>query len=217
MWGSQAACPKNWEYEDFPNSGPFIARRSTVGLRIVRETNPSQKASLAKDIRPLHGHLFTGLTPQHFPYFAGKYRGERFRCLQEYEVKVGSDPRVGHTAATVPMEMASFARDLDRLNQEMDFSFAAVSKLLTPEMKLLRAIQLVAAAFVYFLEIHPFANGNGHAARMLIICLLGRQNIYPNAKWKLHPRPDEPAYSQAIVAYRNGDKSKLHILLLACM
>ncbi|TIX25561.1 MAG: hypothetical protein E5V37_26955 [Mesorhizobium sp.] len=217
MWGPQAACPKNWDYENHQNSGAIVARRSTTAVRIVRGMNAAQKAALAQDIRPFHELLFTGLTPPHFPYFAGKYRGERFRCLQDYEVGVQGDRAVGHTAATVPMEMESFAVEVGRLNKEMDFSFSANSKLFTPEMKVFRAVQLVAAAFVYFLEIHPFANGNGHSARMLIICLLGRHNIYPNAKWKLHPRPDDPAYTQAIAAYRKGDKSKLHVLLLSCI
>lgn len=218
MLQSEPACPGNWEYKDVPNSEATLTRRSTNALRAARIANPAQKLSLAKDLRPIHEWLFSGLTPKHFSYFAGHYRGERgFRCLVNYTVGIAGDPRVGHPPATVPLEMEKFALDIDRIAAEMALYFQARDIWLPPQEKVLRAIQLVAALFVYLLEIHPFANGNGHMARWLIICLLGRHDVYVKKDWPLHPRPTEPAYSQAIIAYRNGDRSKLHVLLLDCL
>ncbi|MER9702184.1 Fic family protein [Mesorhizobium sp. M0146] len=217
MLRSEPDCPKNWEYKDVPSSDGLLARRSVSFLTTVRGLNPSQKASLSKDLRPLHGALFRTLTPPHFLYFAGHYRGEAYRCLLMYTVGISGDKRVGHPPGTVPMEMEKFALDIARIISDMDLTFQAPSAWFSPEEKLLRAIQLVAALFVYFLEIHPFANGNGHMARMLIICLLGRHDLYLKKDWPLHPRPSEPAYSRAIMDYRNGNRSSLHVLLLQCL
>ncbi|MGO7815608.1 Fic family protein, partial [Rhizobium ruizarguesonis] len=67
-----------------------------------------------------------------------------------------------------------------------------------------RAIELAAALFVYFLEVHPYANGNGHMGRFLLQSLLGRYGLYFNSNFNMHPRPKDPAYTSAISQYRNG-------------
>lgn len=217
MLQTQPDCPKNWEYEDAPNSGALVTNRSIRILKILRSLNPLQKAAAAKDTRPAHSFLFKSLTPTHFPYYAGHYRGEPFRCLQHSQVGVKSDPNVGHVPATVPMEMTDFGRLLDRAVDQLDLVFQAPTALFSQRLKVFRAVEIAAALFVHFLEIHPYANGNGHMARMLLICLLGRHGMYPNANWKVHPRPSDPRYSDAIKAYRKGNPKPLLTLLLDCL
>lgn len=207
-------CPTNWNYETFPCSNVKVTARTIRLLKAIRATNPEQKLVLSTDTRPVHKSLFSDLVPAGFEYFAGNYRGSDNRCLVDYEVGIRSDRNVGHTAATVPLEMESLAKEIKRIAAELDFVYSAPSSMVKPEIKLFRAVELISALFVYFLEIHPYANGNGHIARFLIISMLGRHNVYPNSKWNIHPRPDEPAYSQAIIAHRNGDRAPLHILLL---
>ncbi|MBX5279771.1 Fic family protein [Rhizobium sp. NLR10a] len=172
---------------------------------------------MATDSRLVHSFMFNGLTPEHFDYFAGHYRGEEFRCLVTYEVGVPGDRRVGHPAATVPMEMNAFSLSIGKVIEQLDYHYGVPNAIFSPAHKLIRAIELAAAVFVYFLEIHPYANGNGHMARWILMCLLSRHGIYLNASFDLHPRPAEPRYSQAIVQYRNNNKAPLHILLMECL
>ncbi|MDV4183396.1 Fic family protein [Rhizobium brockwellii] len=217
MSGAIAPCPGNWEYEHVVNFNEYLTSRSTRILQVLRSADNTQKESFATDTRLLHGALFFGLTPPYFDYYAGHYRGEKFRCLDAYEVQVSGDPRVGHQAVTVPMEMVQMGLQVGNVVNQLDFHFGVPSKIFSKEDKLLRAIELAAALFVYFLEVHPYANGNGHMGRFLLQSLLGRYGLYFNANFNMHPRPKDPAYTSAISQYRNGNKGPLHVLLLNCL
>lgn len=210
------ACPTNWEYTNHPDADGLLVSRSISTLSIVRRANLAIKDALSKDTRLIHEPLFRGLSPEHFPYFAGNYRGYAMRCLSDYEVGISTDKRVGHPAATVHLEMLEMSESIGRAQRELDLIWQASTKILPRELKLLRTIELAAAIFVYWLEIHPFANGNGHMARFVMVCLFGRHNIYFKSNMAIHPRPAEPQYSNAIAAYRNGHPQDLHLLLLGC-
>ncbi|MBY5488676.1 Fic family protein [Rhizobium ruizarguesonis] len=217
MSGALAPCPGNWEYEHFANSNEYLTSRSTKILQVLRSADNTQKQTFAADTRMLHAALFSGLTPPQFEYYGGHYRGESYRCLDAYEVQVHGDPRVGHKAATVPMEMLQMVQHVSSVVSQLDFHFSVPNKIFSREEKLLRAIELAAALFVYFLEIHPYANGNGHMGRFMLQSLLGRHGLYFNADFTMHPRPRDPEYTAAIAQYRDGNKGPLHILLLNCL
>jgi len=68
----------------------------------------------ARDTRTSHGQMFSGLTPSPCPYFAGHYRGERFRCLEFYEVKIHGDPRVGVPPERVAPDVSNLADNIVR-------------------------------------------------------------------------------------------------------
>jgi prophage maintenance system killer protein len=76
---------------------------------------------------------------------------------------------VGHTPATVPMEMEAFKVKIGEVFSDLDHSWSLNEIVFSKQDKLYKTIQLTAALFVYFLEIHPFANGNGHIARLLLV------------------------------------------------
>jgi Fic family protein len=68
----------------------------------------------------------------------------------------------------------------------------------------------VAMLMVLFLEIHPYANGNGHISRFLVwfsLIKLGR----PPKRWSLHTRPP---YDTEIRLYREGFPEDLEIFIL---
>ena len=115
------------------------------------------------------------------------------------------------------MEMQAFGLSVTRAIRELDYVHSINGRVLEREAKLVRTVHVVAALFVYFLEIHPYANGNGHMARLLVIALFGRHDLFVNSRWDLHPRPAEPQYTQAIASYRNNDKAPLHKLLFECL
>jgi Fic family protein len=84
--------------------------------------------------------------------------------------------------------------------------------LFTAKEKLHYVVALASRAFVEFLTVHPYANGNGHAARLIVWSILGRYGYWPD-RWTVEPRPDPP-YLELIVLYRNGNALPLesHIL-----
>ncbi|WP_330996545.1 hypothetical protein [Burkholderia cepacia] len=77
---------------------------------------------------------------------------------------------------------------------------------------LLRWIDVALERMVTFLAIHPYANGNGHISRFLILCYLGAAGFYPES-WPVDKRPPDP-YINAIVLYRNGFADDLRELVL---
>jgi Fic family protein len=72
---------------------------------------------------------------------------------------------------------------------------------------------LACRVFEVFLRIHPYANGNGHAARFLIWCLLSRYGYWPKG-WPIEPRPPDPPYTHLISEYRNGNWEPLEEFVL---
>jgi hypothetical protein len=72
------------------------------------------------------------------------------------------------------------------------------------EQKVLFVVAFACKVFELFLRVHPYANGNGHAARFLTWSILGRYGYWPR-QWPIHPRPNEPTYVEMISRYRSGD------------
>lgn len=170
----------------------------------------------AKDTRTVHSQYFRGLTPPSTPYYAGNYRGQDFPCLKNYGVRIPSDPRVGHQPQFVPRNMAALAVQIERALTQCDLIWAAPDHLISPAEKLAKVVRAAAAVFVYFLEIHPYANGNGHAGRFILIAVLARHGVNMR-RWHMDPRPPDPPYGVAIAAYRSGQTGLLERFVLSCI
>ncbi len=112
--------------------------------------------------------------------------------------------------------MQEFGSNLDELYRQLNLMWPANERLFPREWKIYRSVELAAAAFVYFLEIHPYADGNGHMARMMLIVILARFDIFL-ARWPIDPRPPDPPYSDLIARYRNGDRTGLELFILNCI
>jgi hypothetical protein len=134
----------------------------------------------------------------------------RLRTPAEFK----GDHRVGHRANVVLAEMAALAANIERALADCDVTWTVPNAVMSPAEKLARVVSVGVAIFVYFLEIHPYANGNGHAARFL----LARHGVFLR-RWQMHPRPQDPPYSLAIAAYRNGDRDRgiLERFVLSCL
>jgi fido (protein-threonine AMPylation protein) len=215
MPGITTRCPE-WEYDQVPGHERVLLSRSLGVLIRLRNGDPKRALTAARDTRTLHRNFFNGLTPLGFDYYAGHYRGEDFLCLKGYEVHVQNDPRVGHPAAVVLDQMRLMTLEVGNVAAHCDILHAVNSRVVSEAEKLARLVEVVAALFVYFLEIHPYANGNGHMARFLVITLLCRYGIYP-VRWPLHPRPMDPPYSNLIRLYRSGQRKLLESYILSCL
>ena len=75
------------------------------------------------------------------------------------------------------------------------------------DLRLQRTVEVAAALLVYFMEIHPYADGNGHMGRFLLLAIFARYQLY-RARFPLHPRP-APPYINLIPIYRQGNKVPL--------
>jgi fido (protein-threonine AMPylation protein) len=207
-------CPP-WEYDKIDGCDALLFNRAKFTLMRVRAFTSHEKLAIAGDTRVLHRPYFEGLTPPGFEYYAGHYRGENFTCLRDRLVMILGDPRVGHHPHYVSGSMSTFVRDMRSAALQGDQIWTAPRALSSQPEKLLRVVQIVVALFVYFLEIHPYLNGNGHMARFILIALLGRYDVYP-AKWPIHPRPHRD-YGTLIEQYRSGNRTALERFVLQCL
>ena len=208
-------CPP-WEYKDAPNYEAILQTRTKQVMTAVFAAQPDALVRLLKETRRVHAGYFQGLTPPGFDYYAGNYRGSNFPCLHDRSVGIASDRRVGHPPGIVERSMYEFASEVQDTIDEIDFLYRVSSDTMSDAEKLVRCAQLLAALFVYFLEIHPYINGNGHMGRLLVIAGLKRQGYYV-ARWPLHPRPQDPPYSTLIAKYRSGNRQDFEDFLLACL
>jgi fido (protein-threonine AMPylation protein) len=202
-------CPE-WEYKDHPNH-VAILKRSVSEVLVGLAQGTVDTLSVAVDTRDSHRQTFRELTPHEHDYFAGHYRGENFRCLRYYSVGIQGDPRVGAVPASVDFRM-------NELNDHIRSGILALDAnlSLTPKERLRYVLALACHAFVAFLTVHPYANGNGHAGRLIVWSILGRYGHWPR-RWPVEPRPPDPPYSELIVRHRNGDVEPLERYLLQAL
>jgi fido (protein-threonine AMPylation protein) len=198
-------CPE-WNYRKHPQYGTIMPKRETE-LMGTLVTDKVASATIAIDTRTAHQKLFGELTPPGHEYYAGHYRGEDFRCLKNCSVGVAQDTRVGAPPHRVALGML-------RLSRAIRDTISALDKEcpITTNQELRLLVQFIGNSFVDFLTIHPYVDGNGHAARTILCAIMLHYGFRP--VWTLDSHPQEPDYSDFIVRYRNGDTEPLkqHIL-----
>jgi len=205
-------CPE-WKDTWYTNHREILTARAATVLRALRNGEIDTRA-LAVDTRPLHGELFHELVPPKCDYYAGHYRGEKFRCLRNYGVWMPGDSRVGEQPSRVLARMTQLAEPIQTAIVAFDteHEIARVDQ----RHRLLYVVATACCIFVTFLQIHPFANGNGHAARFFLKSFLGRYGYWLK-RWPLEPRPPDPPYTELIKNHRNGNPEPLETHILKCM
>lgn len=181
-------------------------------MSALRQGAQSYLRALIQDCQPHHAELFCGLTPPSQPYYAGNWRGSDFRCLKHYPVGVPGDLLVGTPPEQVRPDMERFREEATR--HLAAFNIAALEQL-SPKERLLLVAKFAARVFDLFLRIHPFANGNGHIARLLVLAILGAFKVFPK-KWPVDARPPGP-YGDVLYKARRGQPELLTEYLLRCI
>lgn len=200
----------NWDYSTHPGA-PTVQAYCKQFLDEL-QADPASKADALQDTRRYHQAMFQKVTPPACPHLAGNYRGAPLAHLQDCRIYFGTQE--GSPPPAVPVAMDFFHADLDEALRALDRQFAATTSPLSASARLVLVAQLVAAALVRFLTVHPYMNGNGHMARMLVWVALTRFNVWP-VKWSLHASP--PGYAELIDAYRRGHKPPLERFILRCV
>ncbi len=207
-------CPE-FEYSGHARRRQVLAAEVERALKRIR-SGQIKTGAIAADTRPFHRRLFRELTPKGFDYFAGHYRGEDYRCLKHYPVRVRDDPRVGLPPDTVLLNMEDLRNLIRTSLVALDASHSLPDAQLPQAEKLVYTIAVACLVFVKMLTIHPYANGNGHAARFGIWAMLGRYDYWPE-RWPIEPRPPDPPYVDLIRAHRNGNPEPLEMFVLKCV
>lgn len=198
-------CP-GWEYSGHPHRASVPDAISQILITLA--SGRADTLAIAIDSRQSHGSIFKHVTPYGFEYYAGHYRGEFFRCLRFYVVYVPADPRVG----SPPQAVEYLIRELGTKIRAGIIALDANISLSVQE-RLRYIVALACHAFVAFLTIHPYANGNGHAGRLIVWSILRRYGHLPK-RWPVDPRPPDPPYSELITQHRNGQVEPLEIYIL---
>ena len=207
-------CP-NWDYADSPKREKILKQRTAeIIVHLYRQT--LDLLDSAADSRPIHGYLFSLLTPREYIYYAGHYRGEDFYCLKHYEVGIEGDPNVGLHSSLVLDTMEKIATAIRQGIKTLDATHQLTDSQLSPENKLLNTVAFACKVFDAVLRVHPYANGNGHAARFILWAILGRYGYWPT-EFPIEPRPNFPLYAWAIAEYRNGNRQPLEEYILKCI
>lgn len=124
------------------------------------------------------------------PKYVGAFRGEK--GLELVQVWVGRCP--GSPPDKVGDEICRFLEDSNQTLAILDRAIP-VGTLPDTEEKLSAVLRAAALVHARWVQIHPFANGNGRTARLLANWLLIRYGI--PAFVVLRPRPSGFGYSQA--------------------
>jgi Fic family protein len=114
------------------------------------------------------------------------------------------------------MAMERLAKNISDGIAALDEAGRLPNAQLSPNEKVLFAVVFACRVFETFLRVHPFANGNGHAARFLIWAILGRYGYWPT-NWPIEPRPPDPPYTNLIMMHRNGNREPLERFVLQCI
>lgn len=206
-----ADCPE-FEYDNHPRRSTALAQRTKEVLVDLRSRR-LDSLRVAADSRLVHGSLFQDLTPAGHEYFAGHYRGEDFRCLKYYSVNIPSDPRVGYPPERVRDATSDLARLIVGGVSGLDEAQKLPTARLSVRDRVVHTVAFACRVFEHLLRIHPFANGNGHAARFVVWSILGRYGLWPR-RWPIEPRPPDPPYTALITEYRNGNPEPLERFVL---
>ncbi|HHJ17598.1 MAG TPA: hypothetical protein ENJ80_12955 [Gammaproteobacteria bacterium] len=204
-------CP-GWDYEHHPRHDSILPSLCEA-LLLSLKNGHVEHLSACSDTRFSHGCLFGRLTPDNYPYFAGHYRGEDFRCLKYYDVRVGMDPRVGVYAAGVIRAANFLSEALETGFKVLEEAWAKPDTHLPRHQKIFYTVAFSTRILVEFLRIHPYANGNGHMGRFIIFMILAKFNLWPK-KW---PLDESPPYHQLISDYRDGKPDALEQFILRCL
>lgn len=204
-------CPE-WRYAAHARRAELLTAATADVLTDLRLGRIDSLAS-SLDTRPLHARMFTALAPRGFEYYAGHYRGEDFPCLKLAGVRFGE--RRGALPAVVADRMASLADVIREGVDALDEREVALQDA-RPESVLLTTVILVSRLFVSFLEVHPYRDGNGHAARLIVWAIMMRYGYYPN-RFTVEPRPGTDEYIDLIEDYRSGNTTRLETYILQCL
>jgi fido (protein-threonine AMPylation protein) len=202
----------HWDYENHRDR-LVVLRTETDKLYLDLLENRIDAKVLIADTRDAHRRLFSRLTPKDQPHLAGHYRGENFPYLKHCNVTIASNQNVGCPPQQIRLELSKLDQIAQVFIARLDRQQATPNPLISEGEKLMEIVRCVARISAQFLAIHPYANGNGHIGRAIMVALLGRYGHWP-AALPIEPRPSGQDYSDAIRRYQHGEPVPFEVFLM---
>ena len=165
------------------------ARNLSHALDFLEELASSSTPITEHDLRQLHALVLHEITEE-----AGAYRSSAVSISGSDDSPPGPE--------SVPAQMEDFGRWISDVSVAGDTAFAGVSGLL-----------VAAAAHTWFVTVHPFIDGNGRVARLLLNLMLIRHG-YPIA---IITKEDRLRYYDALELSQASDLTPFIVLLTECI
>ncbi len=180
---------------DWDEDSPQLRRNLLALLQRIRDEAETRVEFSLRMVREWQAAVMEGLTVPD-PAMVGYFRGER--GLKGLEVSIGGNP--GTPSAEVPHDVRAFERTLKRVLAKLDGLISTGSELDTDQLA--AVLEVCAWTHARWIQIHPFANGNGRTARLLANSIAMRYGLPPFVR--LRPRPNH-GYEAAGQAAMSGN------------
>jgi hypothetical protein len=189
-----------WWPEDDPKNLSLIQGNVTELVTELRAAATDRVLPTREELCRWHARLYAGCDVPVAGY-VGHLRGDpAVPELIDYEVglgarlKDGNPEKMGLWARRVGDEIEAVLAGLRAVFVELDARLPIGKSPTTPE-EILALISFAALAHGECLRVHPFANGNGRVARLMVafICLRYRLPMFLHIK----PRPESDDYIRA--------------------
>jgi Fic/DOC family len=189
----------SWQ-EDNPQNLSLIQGNAAQLIIELRATAAERLLPTCEELCRWHARLYAGCQVPVAGY-VGHLRGDpAVPELIDYEVglgarlKDGNLEKMGVWARLVSREMGAVLAGLNAVFVELDARLPVGKSPTTPD-DILAVISFTALAHGECLRVHPFANGNGRIARLLVafICLRYGLPMFLHIK----PRPESDDYIRA--------------------
>jgi hypothetical protein len=189
----------SWQ-EDDPQNLSLIQGNAAQLISELRSTAAERLLPNCEELCRWHARLYAGCEVPVAGY-VGHFRGDpAVPELIDYEVglgarlKDGNLEKMGVWARLVSSEMGAVLAGLNAVFAELDARLPVGESPTTPD-DILAVISFAALAHGECLRVHPFANGNGRIARLLVafLCLRYGLPMFLHIK----PRPESDDYIRA--------------------
>lgn len=197
---------ENWEYSEHPKKDDVEV--FCEKLLNLLAGDQQEVFSILGDTRPTHKKMFEMVVPVGGEYLAGNYRGAYFPQLVDRPVYI---PTV-YGYADPGAQFDKVHEFMDAFHKFVDSSLSILrqkASVWSPRERIVAYTKFVGTCFVRFLEIHPYANGNGHISRLLVWCLFAIKSINCSF-WNVPKRNDQPT-DQMVTDFRRGNQNALLI------
>jgi fido (protein-threonine AMPylation protein) len=154
----------------------------TIWARL-KLSSSDDKILFLLDTRSVHGELFGRFAPEGFEVYAGHYRGEQVESLRRRTASIQyACPYPGAKDVVRFIAPENVAAEISVLN-------AQIVRMIEMRLEVVPHFFECVSLFRRFCAIHPYLNGNGRIARLMLAVMANMRGISANESWTYHARP----------------------------